>query len=307
MTNTDVLDKEMLSEFITEHRLPAEFADTATRFFLYFALQLPEFRSGDIPLFLGINGAQGTGKSTLASFIKIATSALLEWNVAVLSIDDFYYTLAERIALADAVHPLLRTRGVPGTHDTKLLAETIVQLMQAGPGDEIPLPRFDKATDDRKRSSDWPVVSGPLDLVILEGWCVGSRAQSSQELDHPINEFERQHDVDGRWRRLVNEKLSTDYAPVFRQLDVLAFLRVPDFDCIHRWRQEQEDKLAASADAGSKGLMSEAEVRAFIQHFERLTQANLDTLQEVADVVFELNTEHAVVAVTSTATPDPQH
>ena len=74
---------------------------------------------GGHPLVLGICGAQGSGKSTLAE----ALAERLERDglaCAVLSLDDLYLTRAERERLARGVHPLLATRGPPGTHDTSL-------------------------------------------------------------------------------------------------------------------------------------------------------------------------------------------
>ena len=71
------------------------------------------------PLIIGINGAQGSGKSTLADYIKSYMCA--EGHSAVsLSLDDFYLTREERFQLSRDTHPLLATRGVPGTHDTAL-------------------------------------------------------------------------------------------------------------------------------------------------------------------------------------------
>ncbi len=40
-----------------------------------------------------------------------------------LSIDDYYLSKIERLRISQKVHPLLITRGVPGTHDIKKLKE----------------------------------------------------------------------------------------------------------------------------------------------------------------------------------------
>src|SRR4051812_33755031 len=73
------------------------------------------------PFILGISGLQGSGKSTLATEL-IDAARRRGWSAVSLSLDDVYLTRAERESLARAVHPLLRTRGVPGTHDLTLLA-----------------------------------------------------------------------------------------------------------------------------------------------------------------------------------------
>ena len=247
-----------------------------------------------MPLFLGINGAQGTGKSTLADFLDMACQALFDWRSAVLSIDDFYLTRAERGALAEAVHPLFATRGVPGTHDVAMLRETLDRLLALGDGQTFALPTFDKASDDRAGLTTWRSVEGPLDLIILEGWCVGSTAQTPEALEKPINDLERVHDAEATWRTAANTALSRDYEPLFDQLDALVFLAAPSFDAIYRWRLEQERKLAGRT--GGPAIMDEAAIAEFISHYERITRHNLGTLPARADVIISLDEGHAVIA-----------
>ena len=290
-----ISDRE-LREFLSKHRLPKEFRSTAERYYLPLARRLPDYRGDSKTLYLGINGAQGTGKSTLADFLSVATTSMFGWTVAVLSIDDFYYTRAEREKLAAEVHPLLKVRGVPGTHDTDMLGQCIEQLHAADSGDEVALPRFDKSIDDRADESTWPVVSGPVDLIILEGWCVGTQAQGDAQLKPAINALERDEDPDGTWRHYVNEQLNLHYTRIFDALDKLIFLRAPSFEAIHRWRLEQEEKLAATSSQDATELMNEEQVTRFIQFFERLTRANLATLTDVADIVFNLDETHAVTS-----------
>lgn len=245
-------------------------------------------------LFLGVNGAQGTGKSTLADFLQLAAKSMFDWNVAVLSIDDFYSTLAERKMLAGEIHPLLTTRGVPGTHDTDMLAHYLERLQQLGESEHIALPRFDKAVDDRADESRWPVVQGPIKLVILEGWCVGTMAQSDTELQRPVNALERDEDPDGTWRQYVNDQLKVKYESIFSQLDALIFIGAPNFEAILRWRLEQEEKLAATSPSNSSGLMNKEQITRFIQFYERLTRENLATLPKRADFVFRLDDTHSI-------------
>ena len=95
---------------------------------------------------LGICGAQGSGKSTLARAVEQA-AVRKGITAATLSLDDLYLTRAQREALGCTVHPLLRTRGVPGTHDMALGLEILDALER---GEAARLPRFDKASDDRE-------------------------------------------------------------------------------------------------------------------------------------------------------------
>ena len=285
-----------MSDFLSKHRLPVEFRRVADQHYLQLARRLPEIRGDKHQLVLGINGAQGTGKSTLADFLRLAAESMFDWRVAVLSIDDFYLTFKERQSLAHVVHPLLLTRGPPGTHDTNMLCDCLDQLRNLRRGERITLPRFDKSTDDRANESRWPIVEGPTDLVILEGWCVGTKAQTDAELELPVNALEEHEDSDGAWRSYVNDQLKANYEPIFEQLDFLVFIRAPSFDAIHRWRVEQEEKLAAVSPEGSSGLMNEKQITRFLQFYERLTRANLATLADQADLVFELDESHSIAS-----------
>ena len=243
-------------------------------------------------LFVGINGAQGTGKSTLAAFLRLALESNAGWRVAVLSIDDFYLTKAERGELGKRIHPLLATRGVPGTHDMPMLAACVEKLRNLDAETSLSLPRFDKARDDHADPGAWPVIAGQVDLIILEGWCVGSKPQPDDRLVQPVNSLERDEDPSGEWRRYVNEQLKGSYADLFAQLDTLIFLRAPDMGAVHRWRLEQEEKLSAATPADSGSVMDSEQVARFVRFFERLTKENLVSLPEIADVVLELDYNH---------------
>lgn len=288
------LPDAFMQDFLSRHRLPATFLETAREFYLPLAAQLPSFRHDANSLLLGINGAQGTGKSTLADFLAKATEELFGWRTAVLSIDDFYLTRAERQVLARDVHPLFATRGVPGTHDMTMLSNALDQLGNLPAGAAMTLPRFDKSSDERAKVSTWPRVDGPLDMVVLEGWCVGSEAQRDDAMREPVNALERDEDPDGSWRTTANERLAVLYEPVFARLDALVFLAAPSFEAVFRWRLEQEQKLA-DATAGS-AIMDQSEIARFIRFYERITRHNLQILPKRADVVLTLDENHAVVA-----------
>lgn len=295
----DTIDQfleERLPVLMLQRQLPAQFRATAEGFYLPLVDRLSSLRKDDRPLLLGINGAQGTGKSTLADFLQMAAQYLLGWRTAVLSIDDFYLTQAERRKLGRDVHPLFETRGVPGTHDTALLTTYLDRLEGLAAGDALVLPKFDKAKDDRAARSAWNRVEGPVDMIVLEGWCVGSKAQPLDALRVPINTLERVEDPTAIWRTTANEYLATTYETVFSRLDALVFLVAPSLDAIYRWRCEQEQKLAEASAKSSAAIMSEDQLRRFIQFYERLTRHNLDTLPDRSDFVLTLDENHAVVS-----------
>ena len=288
-------------DFISRHRLPASFAEVAAKYYAPLAAWVYErtSNSGSGTFILGISGGQGTGKTTLSNFVADCLQKAYGLIVAELSIDDLYLTRAERTDLAQRVHPLLATRGVPGTHDVELGKAIIDKLCDLRAGETTALPRFDKSVDDRQPPDAWPEVTGAIDLVIFEGWCVGSMPQPVDDLALPVNRLEAEEDSDCAWRRYVNEQLASSYGELFSRCDALVFLKAPSFDAIYRWRLEQERKLAESIGAGAAHIMDEAEVARFIQHYERITRQNLAHLPALADVVLELDESHAVTRATS--------
>lgn len=288
-----------LEHFIRQHRLPDAYADSARRFFLPFADWVEQRVAANAgrTLVLGVNGAQGTGKSTVAELIREHLASAYQRNVVILSIDDIYLTLPERQQLADHVHPLLLTRGVPGTHDVDLGISVIGKLCSLRATESVDVPRFDKSRDDRCPESEWTRATGAVDLVIFEGWCVGSRATSDPALQEPVNALEATADPDGRWRRYVNDKLRDDYARLFGLLDALLFLRAPAFAAVLRWRLEQEHKLRQAAAADAAAVMSDDEVAAFVQYYERITRNNIAELPALADAVIELGEDHRALSL----------
>lgn len=222
-------------------------------------------------MIIGINGCQGSGKTTLADALVALLTHDHQLKCVAISIDDFYLTKAERTQLAEQVHPLLQTRGVPGTHDVALAVRTLKALTD---GDStVAIARFNKAQDDRAPESQWDTHQGPMDIVILEGWCVGAQAQPFAELIEPINTLEAEEDHEGSWRHFVNAQLQLDYPPLFDLLDVRIMLKAPSFDCVLRWRLEQEEKLKQHQQGA--GIMSPAQIERFIAHYQRVTESTL--------------------------------
>lgn len=211
-----------------------------------------------------------------------------------MSLDDLYRTRAERWRLAEEVHPLLKTRGVPGTHDIALGIATLAAL---DADISVRLPRFDKATDDRIDPSLWPIVDERPAIVILEGWCVGARPQQDQELIQPVNALERECDPDMRWRRYANAALAGSYQALFARVDMLVLLRPPGWDAVLGWRLEQEHGLRRR-DATGVGVMSDDAVRRFVSHYERLTRHIIDDMPGYADLVLQLDQTRQCVAAT---------
>jgi D-glycerate 3-kinase len=241
-------------------------------------------RQGSRPIILGICGAQGSGKSTLAHAVEQAAIAK-GMAAASLSLDDLYLTRAERAVLADTVHPLLRTRGVPGTHDVAL---GLAVLDMLGCGEAARLPRFDKARDDRCPPKRWLRAPADTELLIFEGWCVGARPQAPEALNDPANVLEAADDPDGIWRRYANDALAGAYQTLFARVDVLVLLAAPGFEIVFDWRLQQEEELREGAAPNAPGLMTPAGIARFIEHYERLTRHILAEMPQRADIVVRL-------------------
>jgi len=232
------------------------------------------------PILVGLCGAQGSGKSHTAARLVDRVNQAGHRAVA-LSIDDFYLGHADRQRLGREVHPLLATRGVPGTHDLPLADATLSALLAAGEDSSVPLPSFDKSRDDRAPRDQWRDHAGRCDVVILEGWCVGATPEPAAALAGPINALERDEDADGRWRRFVNDQLAGPYARLFARIDLGILLRAPSFDQVLGWRTEQEAKLARTP--GAPPPMDAAALARFIAHYERITRHIL--AEEPAEII----------------------
>lgn len=247
---------------------------------------------------IGVHGGQGSGKSTLSQALADIYRQVFQWNTVIVSIDDLYLGHQERQTLGQSQHPLLATRGVPGTHDVILGQTLFKQLQQLAPGATLTIPRFDKVSDDRLPPDQWHTVTGPVDLILFEGWCVGCEAVPESQLESPINDLEAHEDADQRWRKGVNRALAQEYQPWFQQLDHLIMLKVPGMDAVFQWRRQQEQENRQNTLGQADRSMDDAALRRFIQHYERLTRNALQDLPDKADLVLELNNQHAVSRIT---------
>ncbi|MBU3071092.1 kinase [Aestuariicella sp. G3-2] len=293
------MQQSALHQFFERHQLPAQYIDTIDNYARPIAQALAKKRQNDAhPLIVGVNGSQGSGKTTLSDALVTLWNTEFELNTVAISIDDFYLTKAERQKLAADVHPLLLTRGVPGTHDIRLALDTLRALTKSSRN--VAIPRFDKAQDDRAPQHQWDSRHAPVDIVILEGWCVGSEAQPMSSLVDPVNALEEKEDPEGNWRHYVNAQLQLGYRELFRLLDVKIMLQAPSFECVYNWRVEQEEKLKQKSTG--KGLMSREEIQRFVQHYQRITENTLQTLPAHVNFLLELDRQRKIINFSS---PDP--
>lgn len=282
-----------LSGFLKKHKLDDQYKHQALEYFVPLARELVNLHQNKQECILvGINGAQGSGKSTLSDLLAEVLQQKYQLKAVSLSLDDFYYRRSERKHLANTVHPLFKTRGVPGTHDILLANETLDSLLHHDNTKSVLVPRFNKAIDDRYDQEDWSVITQSPDVIIFEGWCVGATSQPETALITAVNSLEASEDHEATWRGYVNQQIKDHYETLFNRFDCTIMLRAPSFECVYKWRLEQEEKLIASLSTEENNhirAMSPEDIERFIQHYQRLTEHILLTLPKTAEYIFELN------------------
>ena len=282
-----------IERLIEAEGLPPDYREIADQYWRPLSEDIAERYAGR-PLIVGINGAQGSGKSTLCKFLEVLLVEHNQIGVTV-ALDDLYLTRAERLEAARDHHPLFATRGVPGTHDVAR-GMAILDRLLAGKDAELPI--FDKAADDR--SSETRQVKGPVQVVLFEGWCVGAAPQTAAQLRDPANELERSEDPDATWRLEVNRRLATDYAELFARIDLLIMLQVPDFAAVRANRRLQEQKLGAS-NPGGPAVMDEAALERFLARYQRLTEWMFAEMPARAEILVEIDCDQRPTRVSTKA------
>ncbi|MBT3776554.1 MAG: hypothetical protein HOI06_01035 [Pelagibacteraceae bacterium] len=238
-----------------------------------------------------ISGSQGVGKSTLAIIIKLVIEKIYKKKVMILSIDDYYLSKNKRNEISKKIHPLLKTRGVPGTHDINKLRRHINNFnKQKFP---ISTPKFDKLKDDCSKTLN-KVTSAQI--LILEGWCCGTSAVEDKYLYKNINKLELNLDKNFVWRKYYNSILKNQYQSVFKMFDITIYLKPPSFAYVLKWRALQEKNNAIKNN--QKELMNKKELSFFIQHYEKITKWMIKTMPAKADILINLDRNQKIKKIT---------
>jgi len=277
---------ESLIEAFETIRIEQGFSNQSKAFAQHCAPLVEMIDQSKKPIILGMSGPQGSGKTSLAQTLARLFKSARGLHVLVLSLDDFYLTLAERTQLGKDVHPLLATRGVPGTHDMALLSKTLRASLS---DTKLKLPRFDKSKDDRAGLTE---VKGPFDLVIFEGWCLG--AQAEHVISPAINSLEETEDQHGIWRHWVEDHLEL-YQELFRQVDLWAYMSAPDWPRVSAWREAQEMDLQRMGRAAP--MLEPGKLKRFMMFYQRLTLRAFEQMPQKADWYAQLDANQQIIRV----------
>jgi len=249
------------------------------------------------PCIVGLSGGQGSGKTTISSIISIILRKYFKLNVFIISIDDFYKTRKERFLLSKRIHPLLMTRGVPGTHDINMMLD-FFKRVKGKKFRSLKLPKFNKVTDDRYNKKSWYSLKKKPDIIIFEGWCVGAKAEKNNTLKKSVNSLEKLKDTELTWRRYVNEQLKTKYKQLYDQLNCLLYIKSSNFTLLKKWRIKQEKKLRLKNKRSNKfKIMSDQEVINFMQTYQRVTQSMFKYAPKYASIILNLKSNHQIKSV----------
>ena len=157
------------------------------------------------------------------------------------------------------------------------------------------VPKFNKATDDRYKKSLWYRLKTKPDIVIFEGWCVGAKAQTLNQIKKPINLFEKVYDKQLKWRLHVNKQLKTKYKTLFKELDGLLYLKAKNFNILRNWRLKQERKLwTQTKNKKNLKIMSSGDVINFMQTYQRITQQMFKDTVKSSSIIMNLNSNHQI-------------
>ena len=105
------------------------------------------------------------------------------------------------------------------------------------------------------------------DLIILEGWCVGSKPIEPMYLKKNMNNLEKINDPNMIWRTAYNQAL-VEYQKLFNKFNHYIFIKLPSWQYVINWKYKQE--------LGLRSLRSDNNLKKklylFIQYYEKLSR-----------------------------------
>lgn len=256
------------------------------------------------PLLLGIEGPQGSGKTTAATKIRQELQSLYpESNIVQFSMDDFYSTFAEQQELnrqfSDNI--LLQGRGLPGTHDTSLLYETVNTLLQNNRNSfPVSIPIYDKSAHhgmgDRLPRKYWTIVERPVDLIIFEGWFNGYFSIPSETMLLEKWDLIKRRETP-RLAMITCENVVQinaylkEYQKIWELFDLFVCIKTSNINNVYKWRLQQEHEMIKIKGSG----MIDEDVVKFIDRYMPVYYLYYDRLELMENMVesLELNIDES--------------
>ena len=234
---------------------------------------------------IGVQGGQGTGKTTLAKFLQ---EQLRQKGYAVesFSIDDFYTSYAERKRLAQQYpsNPFYQIpRGMPGTHR---VSELLLVLQRINAGKPFAIPHFDKSLHHGAGDVDGErKVKVRVDFVLFEGWCVGLPLINKKELEKIC----QRNKISLPSGYGIVLRFLKSYQPLWEYIHYLVMLKPRRSELHLRWRRQQEQELRQQKGSS----MNQKEIGHFVDIYLPLTYVCYEKVN--ADAVLTIDEKHRFV------------
>lgn len=262
-------------------------------------------KTRDGPFVLGLSGLQGSGKSTWAEALRKHLEQHCSLQAKVISLDDLYLDRHELLRVLDGPgSKILRTRGLPGTHDQALAVSffnAVLNTRYDGSERNVRWPAYDKSLYDgqggRAAIDTWETVSldRELDVLIFEGWCLGFQSLADKEVERlwradalmqsesteassqlqPLTQSLHFHTLEDLL--LVNETLR-QYCDKFMgswRFHSFIHLSTDTLENVYRWRLDQERALAETG----RSAMTAEQVGEFVRGYMPAYNLYLDKLE----------------------------
>jgi putative hydrolase of the HAD superfamily len=208
--------------------------------------KIKSYYSSKTTTIIGIQGGQGTGKTTLQYFLKKSLNKL-GYSVESFSMDDFYESHIYRLNLRKTYpnNPYYQlVRGAPGTHRIKELKETLKNIKSGKP---FKILRFDKSLhngsgDTLNKSNK---INKRPDFVFIDGFFLGLPNISKKQLQE-IYKLQKNSlktfNIKLTDIKIIKTNLNK-YKELWKFIDKLIMIKEDSPKYQVKWRLQQEKEL----------------------------------------------------------------
>ena len=242
-------------------------------------------------LIIGIQGGQGTGKSTMTTELEqILTTK--GYKTHHFSIDDFYTSSKDR-EIFRKKHPTNSfyqiARGMPGTHNLKTLTKILDRIQKKQP---FAIPIFDKSLHNGQGDQIKKIINvrSPQDIILFEGWCVAIPNITKKVLQATCKKYNfnlKKLDPTGKSQNILIQQIK-EYQPIWKKLNYMIMLKPPNPQMHKIWRNQAEQQLKKSTN--SSGSMTTQQINHFVDVFLPLTYVCYDKIKP--NCIIDVNKDH---------------